>query len=506
MTRLRERGLLAPVTLAAVFGVGVAAYWRGLGPGDAERYIEAALRWGDGAYLGDTHWALRHLFVLPIAGSFALLGPGELTATLPNLIYAALTVAVSWVFARRYLGPLAALLSSALIATSAFFVARPLELDVYGAEAFFAILAVWLFVVAGDATGRWKFLLAAGFAAGLSWTVREQSSLLLATFSLLILVERREVLRSLALVAAGFGAVIAVEMAIYALAAGDPLYRYKIDLGHRDIGVNDAMTSERARLTARIARGARYLATTPATTPMLALAAAGAAYLRREKALNSATAAATIRAFGTAALLSALLSPLVFNLSAPRYYPLLTYAAFLIVGVAIAAAWRRGRRSLAIGALCAAVLVNLAATDFSRDGQYAEAKIIARLAIADAGPIFTDALSVNRARFQLRLSGWSAERAAAAVRNIRDVEAGALAFKTERVKIDDRPLCVLKVFGARKLGLTHMVMQKTGVSRLVGGDFERRTAPPPPALLVRILSEPGELDPATGKPCLKGDG
>jgi hypothetical protein len=502
MTSSVARRYLAPAALGATFLAAVAAYWCGLGPGDAERYIEPALRWGDGAYLGDTHWALRHLFVLPMAASIAALGPSELTATLPNVIYAALTVAVSWIFTRRYLGAIAALIVSALIATSAFFVARPLELDVYGAEAFFAVLAVWIFVAAGEAPKSGKFLAAAGFVAGLGWTVREQSSLLLAAFALLILVERRDILRSLALIAAGFATVIAVEMAVYALAASDPFYRYKIDLGHREIGVNGALTPERAQLTSRIARGARYLVTTPATTPMLLLAAAGSAYLWQTKALDVASGK-TMRAFGVAALVSAILTPIVFNISATRYYPILTYAAFLIVGVAIATIWRRGRRGWAVAATSAVMLVNLAATDFNRDGQYAEARDIAALAMAGSEPVFADSLNVNRARFQLRLRGWTEERAAAAVRNIREIETGSLVYRSQRAKIEDKPSCVLKFFSPRRLGLTHALIRETGISRLVGGDLERRTASPPPVPLIRILSEPGDVDPVSGKPCLQ---
>jgi 4-amino-4-deoxy-L-arabinose transferase-like glycosyltransferase len=502
MTSSIARRYLAPAALGATFLAAVAAYWCGLGPGDAERYIEPALRWGDGAYLGDTHWALRHLFVLPIAALFAALGPSELTATMPNVIYAALTVAVSWTFARRYLGAIAAIIVGALIATSAFFVARPLELDVYGAEAFFAVLAVWLFVAAGEAPKSGKFLAAAGFVAGLGWTVREQSSLLLAAFALLILVERRDILRSLAIVAVGFGAVVAVEMAIYALAAGDPFYRYEIDLGHRDIGVNDAMTPERAQLTARIARGARYLATTPATTPMLLLAALSAGYLRRTE-VPEVSSAKTMRAFGVAALVSAILTPIVFNISATRYYPILTYAAFLIVGVAIATVWQRGRPGLAVAAISAVMLVNVAATDFNRDGQYAEAKDIAALAAAGSEPVLADSLNVNRARFQLRLRGWTEERAAASIRNIREVETGSLVYRSERAKIEDKPSCVLKFFSPRRLGLTHALIRETGISRLVGGDLERRTASPPPVPLIRILSKPGDVDPVSGKRCLQ---
>lgn len=492
----------APAVLAGLFVAAVALNWSGLGPGDAERYLLAAFRWQDGPWLGDTHWALRHLFVLPMAASISVFGPGEAAALLPNVLYAALTVAITWTFGRRSLGSRDALIAAALISTSAFFVARPLELDVYGAEAFFAALALWLFIAALDSRERRNLLLGSGLAAGLAWTVREQSVHLLAVFGLLILLDRRDVIRSLALVGAGFGAVIAVELIVYAIAAGDPFYRYRIDLGHRAIGVNEALTLEDASFFGRIDRAATAMASSPGTTPMIVLAGVGAIYLGLTRAALSPRAGLALRAFVTAAIVSAAATPLVFNITSTRYYPLLTYAAFLVVAAALGALWDR-RRGLALAGVVAVIAVNAAAADFMRDFQYAEARFVAARAMTSPEPIYADSLTVNRARYQLMLEGWPPVKAGDAVRNMRTLPEGGLLFRTGKAGAVDERWCVLERSLLRRSGWTHALLRQTGLARLMGSAMERRVAPPPPALLVRVLSASATADPISGKACLR---
>ena len=494
-----DRRLVA--LLAAIFIGAVGLYWNGIGPGDAERYLRAALRWQEGAWLGDTHWALRHLFVLPMAASFAVFGASETAALLPNLLYLALTIGVTFRFGLRLLGARDSFIAAALIATSAFFAARPLELDVYGAETFFAALAMWLFIAAGDSGARARMIFAAGAAAGLASTIREQSAYLLAVFALLIALERRDAARSLALVCAGFGAVIAIELAIYAYAAGDPLYRYRIDLGHRSLGVNEVLTAQDASLAGRASRAATALVTTPATTPILFLAALSALYLRLTRVSLSEKARRAVIGFLAAAMLSAIVTPLVFNITSTRYYPLLTYAAFLVIAMAIGAAWSR-RKGFAVAGAALVVIVNAAAADFVRDNRYAEARFVAALAIASTEPVYADSLTVNRARYQLMLKGWPPAKAAGAVLNKRSLQAGGLLFAPDAAPAAGEFWCVLERRQLRRNGWTHWLLRETGIARIFGDDLEARVARPGPSVLVRVLNASADAKPPAGDVCL----
>jgi 4-amino-4-deoxy-L-arabinose transferase-like glycosyltransferase len=494
-------GIAAPASLAIIFALAVALYWYGIGPGDAERYIDAALRWQDGPWLGDTHWSLRHLFVLPMAASFTLFGSSEAAAIIPNIVYAGLTVAITWTYGRRHLGDRAGFIAAALVSSSAFFVARPLELDVYGAEAFFAALSCWVFVAARENDRGGLAFVAAGVCAGLAWSVREQAAYLMVAFGVLLLLDRKRTVQSIALVFAGFASVIVAELLLYAIAAGDPFYRYRIDLSHRDIGFNPPMTAERAQLPARAARLGRYLATTPSTTPMLLLAVGAAYYLRRTRASAPFLLKPALAVFAAIGVISALVASIAFNVSATRYYPLLTYGAFLIVAAAIARASSLGRPWLAGAAAVSALIVNIAAADMTRDGDYSEARALAQLAATSAEPVFADPISVGRARYMLRLKGWDSDAASAKVMNGRGAPPGALIFKTERLKPPE-PYCILRQMRPRKTGWTHALLRETGAAKLLGARAEAIVAQPQPAYLLRLLHAPAAADPVTGAPCL----
>ncbi|MDZ7628867.1 MAG: glycosyltransferase family 39 protein [Parvularculaceae bacterium] len=493
-----------PLFVALLFSTSLFLYWNGVAPGDAEHYINAALRWREAPLLGENHWSLRHLFVLSIAASFFVFGVSENAAIIPNVIFAALTVFITWRFARRALGEREAAIAASLIATSAFFVARPLELEVYGAEAFFAALAMWLFIEAQFDDARPRLLIAAGLAAGVATTLREQSTYLLPVFGfLLIAARRRDTIRSLLLVGAGFGAIIAVELLIYAAVAGDPFYRYRIDLGHRDIAINASMTAGEASLVNRLRRMAGYLVTFPLTTPMLAIAAAAGFHLARSKATLSRRGAVALRSFGAAAIISAIIVPAVFNLASPRYYPLLTYAAFLLTAVAIADLWTRKRPRMAVVAGAGVIAVNAFIADFSNYGEYAEAKRLATIAATSSEPIYSDPLTASRARYQMLLRGATRKEASSKIINGRPpIEHGKLFFKASSARSNDDLWCVIAVEAVRRPKWSHVLLRESGVARLVGPRLEEIVSPPPPILLIRILERPGQTDPVSNRPCI----
>lgn len=498
----RNAGLAASI-VGALFGLSVLFYWSGLGPGDAERYIRAALAWSEaGFYLGDTHWSLRHPYVLPMAASFSILGVSEFSATVANIAYAGALVALTFHFARRYLGPDAGAFAAIFVAVSAFFVARPIEVEVYGAEAFFAALACWFFIASSFENRKLRYLAAAGLAAGLAWAIREQTVYLMLVFGLLTLASRKDVVRSCLALGAGFGAVIAVELFAYALAAGDPFYRYKIDLGHRTIGVEVLIKGEDASFLNTAIRPIMDLLSYPVTTPFLALAALGFWRLRPPAFLSSSPQRQSFIVFGAMSAVAIPVCAYAFNLSFPRYYPILTYAAFLVLGLAAAEIWRRYGRAAGAGFALLVVIANAAAADFSRYYEYSESRFLADYAEESALPIETDPLTANRTRHLLILRGIPVAEASRRIVSTNAPAAGALFFKSHMTRRRKDTWCAIVVADVRPTNWTHALIRLAGIDDLAGAKIKSVTAKPLPVEVVRVLDRPSAMDPATGRPCL----
>lgn len=491
-------------TVLAVFAASVAFYWHGFGPpGDAERYAEAAFRWVEnGFYLGKNHWSLRHLYVAPMAGAIAIFGPSELAVTAPNIAYAGGLVAITYIFMRRYVGALAAFFTAAFIATSAFFVARPIEVGVYGVEVFFAASACWLYVAAQLERRRMMFLFTAGLACGLAWTLREQTIYLIIALGVVSIIIRRQALLSLTALGLGFGTVILAEWFFYLLAAGDPFYRYRIDLQHRVIGLVHDQPGPNPLLT-RLVRPFRDMSEDPIATPFIALAAA-CVFFFRKRILNGAWSARRriYLVFATAAAVSVFVSGYGFNLALVRYYPLLPYLAFMTIGITLAIAWREIGRSVAVLLALLVVFVSLAAEDFSNYHEYEEARALARIAIRTDEPIYTDPLNASRARYQMLLMGASREKVRQSIRHESRIPTGSLLFKTYLVRNKQESWCVLESANVRPMNWTHAAIRMSGADSALGSKVRRIVARPAPVALVRVLPRPAESDPYSGRACL----
>lgn len=498
LTDLRASAIL----VAATFIISVAAYWHGFGPGDPERYVRAALLWVEkGFYLGDTHWALRHLFVLPLAASFAAIGVSEFSATLPNIVYAGALVAMTFYFVRRYIGEAEAAIGAAFIATSSFFVARPIEVEAYGAEILFDALACWLFIAAGIERRRYALLLAAGVSAGFAWTIREQTLYLMLVFGLLVLWSRKDIWRSGLALGAGFGAVIAVEWIFYAIAAGDPFYRYKIDINHRLIGQVVVIGAEESTLAKKLTRPIKDLLVSPNTTPFLILASFAALRPGWRAAIETLSRRRTLLVFCAMSAAAIPICAYAFNLSLPRYYPILTYAIFLFLAVMTTATARRYGAPVAAAFAVVITLLNAAAADFSRYQEYSEARFLAEATARYDEPIESDPLTASRARYQLVLRGVSLGEASKRIHMTRTPTIGALYYKSEMVRRSPANWCRIEIVDIRPRNWTHALIRGSGLDRIAGAKIGSIVARPAPVEIVRVLAGPSEVDPVTGAPC-----
>lgn len=494
---------ISALLVAAVFIASVALYWHGFGPmGDAERYVAAALEWRENSpYLGETHWALRHLFVLPMTAAFTAFGSSEFAATLPNILYAAGLVAVTFLFGRKYLGEPEGATAAILIAISAFFVSRTTEVGVYGAEVFFAALSSWLFVAAQFERRRVALLIAAGAVAGLAWTIREQTLSLVVAFGLLTLIGRRQVLLSLFAIGAGFGSVLLLELLVYWLAAGDPFYRYNIDLHHRSAGWA-TLDSSRDTIFAKLFRPLKDLATDPVTTPFFLMALAGSAMLWRGLIKLKPLSAQVFFNFAIISAVAALISAYAFDLALPRYYPIFPYFIFVFLGATIVAIGKK--YGVVASALCLVLTaaLNAAGDDFGNYNEYAEARALARYATISSEPIFTDPLTASRTRYLLRLSDTPRDEISMKIRSDREYPTGVLLYSASPELPQTGFWCPIGRMDVRPHNWTHSFIRAIGINKVFGGSIDRITQRPRPVELIRVLPAPAQFDPASGKPCL----
>jgi 4-amino-4-deoxy-L-arabinose transferase-like glycosyltransferase len=417
------------VAVLALFSLAVLYYWNGLGAGDEIEYARAARAWlAEGPNLGQSHWALRQLLVLPMAASFSLFGFNEFAATAPNMLFALALVGVTYWFARRYIAEQEAIAISAVIATSCYFVARPIEVDIYGVEALFAVTSVWLFIASRDAARPLRWLFAAGVAGGLAFTIRETSASIAISLATLTLVFHRQRFFSAGLaLGVGYCGVIAFEVAAYALASGDPLYRYKIDFGHKSVGAASTHGGGPSGFM-RLLLPFKDIAMAPSLTPFVGLAVVFAGALRWRGAFEP-RAAGALAAFSIAGLVALAVSAWGLKLAMPNYYPIFAYAVLVAIGVALAEAWRRHGALAAGAAFAVIVALNLLAEDFRDYDDWAEARILSAHAPQFGEPVLTDYATGARARLLLEMRGASEAEASRMITLATEPAPGALYFR-----------------------------------------------------------------------------
>ena len=487
-----------------VFLISASFYWQGLGViGDAEKYVAAAMRWViEGPNLGENHWALRHLFVLPMAASFQLIGPNELAATMPNILYAGGLVFITYYFGRRYFGETDAIVAAALAATSAYFVSRPMEISIYGPEAFFVALACWLFIGADIERRRIRHFFFAGAATGLAWTIREQTVALLAAFAVVSLVFRRQTLLSWTALGLGFGSILLVEWAVYLAAAGDPFYRYKIDLLHRVRG-GAAIALNYDSPWSKLMLPFKDNLSDPLTTPVLMIACALAIAARKTDLYASGEKVRALTAFAIISTVSVFSAAYAFNLSLPRYYPAFPYFVLVFCGLSVASLARAHKFRVAVGAFLAILVTNVFVEEFGSYKEYAEARIMVDLIEEADAPIFSDPLTSSRARHLLLLKRAPHSEISRLVPSEKAIPSGSLFFKAAPTERIDKNWCVLSKQDPPRKNWAHALIRMSGLSELVGGKLRKIVRKPAPVMLVRTLPDAAEFDPYSLHACIR---
>lgn len=227
-----RRAWIAVAALAIVFLLIHPIGFTG-GGADDSRYLVAARCWvAQGAMcLPDNHWATRWPALAPIAVGIGLLGEGRTSIGLGTLAGWVASIALIGLLGRLWFDRATGLLAAALFASMPLVSAWATQPSVDLIELAFQLGALALATTAYRRQSV-AIAIAAGVAAALAVQSRETSVMFcaIAAVAWMFLDRERRVVLLWAL--AGFGGAMALEMAAYAAATGDPLARYRLSLGH----------------------------------------------------------------------------------------------------------------------------------------------------------------------------------------------------------------------------------------------------------------------------------
>jgi hypothetical protein len=392
------RHLAWAALLLAAAVAAVAIGWVGYIASDDDLYWQGAMAWlTHPPSAGVDHWATRFPLILAFAAMLRVMGQGFAAFAATALLFYALLVGVTGLYATRVAGARAGWIAALLTATLPVIVGNASTVSVDLIEAS-ALLGGALLLADARGIGRG---LVAGAVFGIAVLCRETSVLPLAGLGLLF-IHGRPVPR-VALIGAGLGCAAVLEAeALYQFAlTGDPLRRWTIAF-HHDSHIDRAANMEGNFLL------------WPPIDPLLVLLvnddfgllfwvlpvalAAGTTRLllwpgRRRLVVLAAMATASFL------LVAALYTKLVLN---PRYFTLPALVAVIVVA-AWAARLAPMRRGLVLGALVASNLLLLGVGN-AHPRWPMEALVAA--AVAHPGePVAGTPEDVRRAAVSMRFAG-----------------------------------------------------------------------------------------------------
>ncbi|WP_299321796.1 glycosyltransferase family 39 protein [Parasphingopyxis sp.] len=218
--------------------------YRGAG-GDDWYYLEAARCLAEGgACLPTTHWETRWPVTAPLGWSLALFGESRLSVSLVPLLYSLTALGLFAVLMVRQFGRAAAGIGLfCLIATPAlaqsFLRPNPGLPELCFALA--SLLAIQGAARAGN--DRWMMVLLslAGASLAIAIACRATSIVLLPPAALLVIIVAGFSTRAMMAFVGGILAPLLLQSCFYLLATGDPLFNWRLALGHTRIASTELL-------------------------------------------------------------------------------------------------------------------------------------------------------------------------------------------------------------------------------------------------------------------------
>jgi 4-amino-4-deoxy-L-arabinose transferase-like glycosyltransferase len=233
---------------AAVIGLAVVAlayvYRSIVVPTDPWHYVRSAMEFPSKGWvaLGYTRYGIV-LANIPVAAVF---GNAQATYYFWPILSSGLMAAGVYLIGRRFWGPVAGLAAVALLISNrvVFYNLTRGYPDIMSMAIFVGAILTALAARDQQANGRraWPWLLATGFLLGWGFEVRETSMLVWPLIAV-ILVQRRHLLRTIALVVLPIAGWAALDVLISAVAYGDPLLKFHVLTG-LDVSIAETATGE----------------------------------------------------------------------------------------------------------------------------------------------------------------------------------------------------------------------------------------------------------------------
>ncbi|MEQ9606915.1 MAG: glycosyltransferase family 39 protein [Kiloniellaceae bacterium] len=399
--------LLIAITIASLWFA-----WVGWLDSDDKRHVVEGIGWYEQfPYVGPLHPSLRHPIVFPLGMSFRLFGINEFSVILPNLLYYAGLLAVTYVFLARFTNRHIAFIATALITTTPIFVIQATVVFSDITEAFFVALSFWLFMEATriERPTLW-LLLGAGAAAAMGWFTRETVGALILLFGVLFLAGYKLPRARYWIMAGGFLPLVALEALFMWSMTGSPIYRYTTMLFSRE------NFNKKGELAGDVFNRIGNVSVNPVVDPVVVLfanhefgllfffALPVALWACFSKALP-ANERALARILSILAVLWFLLVALgMINLH-PRYFTVTAYAAAIILAIWLYRLLIGPRRLLAVAAIVVLFGANLTAIYLdNRNPLFGERSLRAYL---EENPVAlrTDPVTQRRTEFFLTIDG-----------------------------------------------------------------------------------------------------
>lgn len=218
------------LALAALLALAMAVrlfFYTGFFGSDELTYVESALRIAAGDFTPSSYiGAIRYGLQLPMAGFAALFGPSESALNLWPFLCSMVEVALVATLGRHLVGTRAALIAGLVLAV------LPLHVHFAGrlmadAPLALCLTASFLLFWRGQQRDSTQTFLLAGLAAGLSFWVKEVTTLYLAVFLAYPLLFRCWNWKWLWMLG-GFALMVGANLLLFFVLTGDPLYVLRI--------------------------------------------------------------------------------------------------------------------------------------------------------------------------------------------------------------------------------------------------------------------------------------